>query len=79
MLVPLQEAVFREEDRKKFPQVYKKVILGIISFYSFFGIICWMSFGDEVKTVMTTSLPEGTLVSGIGTVMLGREELKISF
>mmetsp|Transcript_8527 Transcript_8527/g.21312 ORF Transcript_8527/g.21312 Transcript_8527/m.21312 type:complete len:561 (+) Transcript_8527:126-1808(+) len=65
LLVPLQEAVYREEDRKKFPQVYMRVILGIISFYSFFGIICWMSFGDEVKTVMTTSLPEGTLATTV--------------
>ena len=64
-MVPLQEAVYREEDREKFPDVYQKVILGIISFYSFFGIFCWMSFGDEVKTVMTTSLPEGPLATTV--------------
>ncbi|KAL3915704.1 MAG: hypothetical protein SGILL_005521, partial [Bacillariaceae sp.] len=65
LLVPLQEAVYREEDRKKFPEVYQKVIFCIISFYTFFGIICWMSFGDDVKTVMTTSLPEGTLATTV--------------
>ncbi|KAL3905620.1 MAG: hypothetical protein SGILL_009604 [Bacillariaceae sp.] len=65
LLVPLQEAVYREEDRKRFPEVYQKVIFGIISFYTFFGIICWMSFGENVKTVMTTSLPEGTLATTV--------------
>lgn len=42
-----------------------RVVLGIISFYSFFGIFCWMSFGYEVKTVMTTSLPEGRLATTV--------------
>lgn len=65
LLVPLQEAVYREEDRKKFPEVYQRVIFGIISFYTVFGIICWMSFGEDVKTVMTTSLPEGTLATTV--------------
>jgi solute carrier family 36 (proton-coupled amino acid transporter) len=65
LLVPLQEAVHREEDRKQFPQVYRRIIFGIISFYTFFGITCWMSFGENVKTVMTTSLPEGTLATTV--------------
>ena len=65
LLVPLQEAVYREEDRKKFPFLYRKVILGIISFYTFFGIFCWMSFGKDVRTVMTTSLPEGAMATTV--------------
>jgi proton-coupled amino acid transporter len=65
LLVPLQEAVYREEDRKRFPEVYQKVIFGIISFYTFFGTICWMSFGDGVKTVMTTSLPDGVMATTV--------------
>jgi proton-coupled amino acid transporter len=65
LLVPLQEAVNREEDRKKFPEVYRKVIFSIISFYTFFGIVCWISFGDGVKTVMTTSLAEGTIATSV--------------
>jgi proton-coupled amino acid transporter len=65
LLVPLQEAVYREEDRKKFPKVYQKVILGIICFYSVFGIFCWMSFGDDVHTVMTTSLPASTMATTV--------------
>lgn len=65
LLVPLQEAVYREEDREKFPFVYRRVILGIITFYTFFGIFCWMSFGEDVKTVMTTSLPEGNLATSV--------------
>lgn len=65
LLVPLQEAVYREEDRKKFPSVYRRVILGIITFYTFFGIFCWMSFGKDVKTVMTTSLPEGNIATTV--------------
>jgi len=65
LLVPLQEAVYREEDRKKFPIVYQKVIFCIICFYCIFGICCWVSFGDDVKTVMTTSLPPGILASSV--------------
>lgn len=57
--MPLQESVFKEKDRERFPQVFQTVILGIIAFYTFFGLVCWMSFGQDVRTVMTTSLPEG--------------------
>jgi len=65
LLVPLQEAVYREDDRKKFPIVYQKVILSIICFYCIFGTFCWVSFGNDVNTVMTTSLPSGTLATTV--------------
>jgi proton-coupled amino acid transporter len=65
LLVPLQEAVYREDDRKKFPIVYQKVIFCIICFYCIFGMCCWVSFGDDVKIVMTTSLPPGILASSV--------------
>ena len=65
LLVPLQEAVHRPSDRRKFPSLYRRVILGIVLFYSFFGISCWMAFGNEVKTVMTTSLPPGNLATSV--------------
>ncbi|KAL7539182.1 hypothetical protein ACHAXR_011425 [Thalassiosira sp. AJA248-18] len=65
LLVPLQEAVHTPSDRRKFPSLYRKVILGIVSFYSFFGIACWMAFGDNVRTVMTTSLPPGTMATTV--------------
>jgi solute carrier family 36 (proton-coupled amino acid transporter) len=42
-----------------------QVILGIICFYSFFGVFCWLSFGDEVATAMTTSLPETNLATSV--------------
>lgn len=58
LLIPLQEAVAAPQDRQYFPKMYPNVILCIIWFYTFFGIFCWMSFGDQVHTVMTTSLPE---------------------
>merc|ERR1711935_197489 len=48
LLVPFQEAVYREEDRKKFPIVYQNVISSIICFYCIFGMCCWVSFGDDV-------------------------------
>ena len=48
------------QDRQHFSKMYPNVILCIIWFYTFFGIFCWMSFGDEVHTVMTTSLPENS-------------------
>jgi proton-coupled amino acid transporter len=65
LLVPLQEAVQKPEDRAKFPVVYKRVILGIICFFCVFGIVCWMAFGDNVRTVLTTSLPAGNLATSV--------------
>lgn len=65
LCVPLQEAVDGTEEREAFPQVYRKVIMGIICFYTVFGITCWMSFGDDVHTVMTTSLPRGVLATTV--------------
>ena len=65
LLVPLQEAVHTPEDRLKFPALYQKVILGIVTFYSFFGLTCWMAFGNEVRTVLTVSLPPGTLATTV--------------
>lgn len=65
LLVPLQEAVVSETQRAQFPSVYKRVIMGIICFYAFFGITCWMAFGNEVRTVLTTSLPSGVLATTV--------------
>ena len=63
LLIPLQEAVQSNgtNDRERFSAVYPQVILCIQVFYFFFAVICWMSFGDDVNTVLTTSLPEGFL------------------
>lgn len=63
--MPLQEAVQGQEARAKFPNVYRRVILGIICFYAFFGIICWMGFGNDVNTVLTVSLPAGYLATSV--------------
>ena len=60
LLVPLQEAVVRPEDRKKFPMTDIYVTIWIVVFYIFFGITCWAAFGDSVKTALTASLPPGT-------------------
>ena len=65
LLVPLQEAVSKQSDREKFPNLYRRVIMGIVSFYTFFGIACWMAFGNTVRTVMTTSLPPGTMATTV--------------
>mmetsp|Transcript_3224 Transcript_3224/g.4637 ORF Transcript_3224/g.4637 Transcript_3224/m.4637 type:complete len:622 (+) Transcript_3224:288-2153(+) len=65
LLVPLIEAVNTPEDKQKFPSMYRKVIIGIVSFYAFFGTACWMAIGDSVRTVMTTSLPQGMLATMI--------------
>lgn len=45
--------------------MYRRVIFGIIVFEAFFGIVCWMSFGSNVRTVLTTSLPEGALSTSV--------------
>lgn len=65
LLVPLQEAVALEEERQQFPTVYRTVILSIIVFYVFFGIVCWAAFGDDVHTVLTTSLPSGMFATSV--------------
>lgn len=65
LLVPLQEAVVTDEDRKAFPRVYKTTILCIICFYVFFSMTCWVSLGDDVRTVMTTSLPPGGAATSV--------------
>lgn len=63
LLVPLQEAVVLEEEREQFPSIYKRVIMSIIGFYMFFGILNWAAYGQEVRTVLTTSLPAGVMAT----------------
>jgi hypothetical protein len=41
LLVPLQEAVYKREDRKRFPYVNQKVTSSIVAFYILFSVICW--------------------------------------
>jgi proton-coupled amino acid transporter len=69
VLVPLQEAVYTEEDREKFPAVNRNSILCIIAFYIFFSITCWMALGNDVRTVLTTSLLPGNAATS-GTLNL---------
>jgi proton-coupled amino acid transporter len=59
LVVPLQEAVYKKEDRDRFPMVNQRVTTYIVMFYMFFAMICWASFGDRVRTALTASLPEG--------------------
>jgi proton-coupled amino acid transporter len=54
LLLPQQEAVHTPSDRRKFPALYSKVIASIVTFYCFYSISCWVAFGDNVKTIMTT-------------------------
>lgn len=65
LLIPLQESVYTPEDRQKFPDLYHKTILGIVTFYTLFGLVCWMSFGNDVRTVMTVSLPQVPLATTV--------------
>jgi proton-coupled amino acid transporter len=41
LLVPLQEAVYKKEDRDNFPNVNRRVTSYIVSFYILFAVICW--------------------------------------
>lgn len=65
LLVPLQEAVHSEEDRKKFPNVYGRVITCVILFYTVFAVVNWMAYGNSVNTVLTTSLPPSHLSTSV--------------
>jgi len=65
LLVPLQEAVVSDEQREKFPAIFQRVILCIIGFYMVFGIINWSAYGQDVRTVLTTSLPDGVMATTV--------------
>lgn len=54
-----------DNPRARFPSVYRQVIIGIQVFYVIFGTSCWMAFGDNVNTVLTTSLPPGMLATTV--------------
>lgn len=54
-----------DEERAQFPAVFQRVILCIIGFYMVFGLINWAAFGQEVRTVLTTSLPAGVLATTV--------------
>lgn len=59
LLVPLQEAVFLDQDRAKFPSVNQTVTSWIVVFYILFSITCVAAFGDGLRTALTASLPPG--------------------
>jgi len=63
LLVPLQEAVFRPEDKEVFPSVNYKVTISIVVFYVAFAMICWTAFGSSVQTALTASLPPGVFTT----------------
>jgi len=65
LLVPLQEAVATYQDKLKFVHTLRVVITAIVAFYAFFGIVCWTSFGDDVNTDLTTSLPDGLIATTV--------------
>ena len=65
LCLPLQESVQGEKERMQFPSVYATTISSIVVFYIFFGLACWTAFGDEVNTVLTTSLPEGNFATTV--------------
>ena len=64
LLVPLQEAVFLQEDKAKFPSVNQTVTSWIVVFYIFFSMICVGAFGMGIRTAMTASL-KGTLATSV--------------
>lgn len=59
LVVPLQEAVYKKEDRERFPMINQHVTTAIVIFYIFFATICTAAFGDQVRTALTASLPGG--------------------
>mmetsp|Transcript_9072 Transcript_9072/g.19614 ORF Transcript_9072/g.19614 Transcript_9072/m.19614 type:complete len:642 (-) Transcript_9072:73-1998(-) len=59
LVVPLQEAVYKKEDRERFPMVNQDVTICIVLFYMFFALVVWATFEDQVQTALTASLPPG--------------------
>ena len=65
VVVPLQEAVHKKEDRKRFPMINQEVTIGIVTFYIFFALIVWSTFGDHVQTALTASLPQSNFSTSV--------------
>jgi len=63
LCLPLQEALQVPDAETRFPKLYNQTIASIVLFYTAFGYLCWSAFGDNVSTVLTTSLPEGILAT----------------
>lgn len=62
LLIPLQEAVYRPEDRRKFPDMNRDVTSWIVLFYVVFSVIACTAFGSSIQTALTASL-EGSLAT----------------
>lgn len=65
LCLPLQEALEVPDAETRFPILYNQTIASIVLFYTAFGYLCWSAFGDDVSTVLTTSLPEGILATTV--------------
>jgi len=60
LIVPMQEAVYSNADRAKFPDLNKNVTVWICLFYIFFSGMASACFGENIQTALTASL-HGTL------------------
>jgi len=60
LLVPLIEAVHTPEDKQKFPSMYRKVILGIVSFYAFF--VCALRWRRSYLIIIGIRVEEAVIV-----------------
>lgn len=56
LVIPLQEAVFRPEDRRQFPDMNRNVASWICLFYIVFSGVCCAAFGKHIQTALTASL-----------------------
>jgi proton-coupled amino acid transporter len=65
LVVPLQEAVYRKEDRERFPMVNQNVTICIVLFYMAFALVVWATFEDQVQTALTASLPRGNFSTSV--------------
>ena len=61
LLIPLQEAVARPQDIKKFPSYNQWATTWIVVVYIFFSIICVAAFGTSLTTALTASLRAGVI------------------
>lgn len=64
LIMPLQEAIQRNEDRAIFPKKNQDVTASIVVFYVVFSIVCCGAFGDDIHTALTASL-DGMLATTI--------------
>ncbi|KAJ1449665.1 transmembrane amino acid transporter protein-domain-containing protein [Pelagophyceae sp. CCMP2097] len=64
IVVPVANAVAPKERPKLF-KATTVTVLGIAAFYTIFGATCYLAYGNDVRVIVSQSLPEGSVWPGL--------------